>query len=269
MVKKTAFSRFQKIIRDYYKKNRRDLPWRNTKDPYHILVSEMMLQQTQVSRVLAKYQEFLSKFARLKDLADADFKDVLTVWKGLGYNRRASYLHELSKKVIKEHKGGIPCDFEVLDTFPGIGMNTAGSILVFAFNIPTIFIETNIRRVFIHFFFPKRTKISDREIFPLIEKTLDKKHPKEWYFALMDYGAMLGKLSKNPNHKSRHYKKQSPFEGSNRELRGFIIKYLLSHPHTTEDLTEMIGREKNLIEKNLSGLLQEKLIQRNGKTYFI
>ncbi|MEK7079017.1 MAG: A/G-specific adenine glycosylase, partial [Patescibacteria group bacterium] len=132
---------------------RRDFPWRNTTDPYHILVSEVMLQQTQVARVMVKFPIFIDQFSNFKELATASTKDILQVWQGMGYNRRALYLKKIAEIVITQYKGKLPDDPAILDTFPGIGEATAASIVAFAFNKPLVFIETNIRRVFIHLFF--------------------------------------------------------------------------------------------------------------------
>jgi A/G-specific adenine glycosylase len=189
------------------------------RDSYRILVSEIMLQQTQVERVLDKYKVFIRIFPDFSSLAVAPLADILKVWQGLGYNRRAVALQKIAISVMKESRGRLPVTREELLKLPGIGKYTASAILTFACNQPNIFIETNIRRVFIHFFFRDRENISDAEILPLIEMTLDAGNPREWYYALMDYGAMLKKTVENPNRKSSHYKKQAPFHGSNRQLR--------------------------------------------------
>ncbi|MEK7583546.1 MAG: A/G-specific adenine glycosylase [Patescibacteria group bacterium] len=216
-----TFSDFRKKILAYYRINKRNLPWRHTRDPYKILVSEVMLQQTQVGRVLVKYPEFLKKFPSLRALSQASERDVLLAWQGLGYNRRGLMLHKLAKTTRK-----IPNNLEDLKKLPGVGPYTAGAIMVFAFDKPVPMIETNIRRVFIHEF----GKTHDREILKLVENTLDQKHPREWYYALMDYGAMLGKTVPNPNRRSAHYTRQSKFEGSNRQKRGRQLKAWLNDP---------------------------------------
>jgi A/G-specific adenine glycosylase len=198
-----------------------------------------MLQQTQVKRVLKKYPEFLRAFPDFKTLTRAPLPRILRVWQGMGYNRRALQLKKLAALVVKKYGGILPPDPEKLQELPGIGKATVGAMLAFAFNKPVPFIETNIRRTYIHHFFPRRKKVTDAEILKLVEKTLDRKNPRacppksapggrwrEWYWALMDYGAMLGRQRKNPNVRSAHYAKQSPFHGSNRELRGKIVKLL-------------------------------------------
>ena len=256
---------FQKTIYHYYQKNRRDLPWRNTRNPYHILVSEVMLQQTQVARVLKKYPEFLMAFPTIESLAMSSIKDVLKVWQGMGYNRRALYLQSAAKIIVEKYKGIIPQDRKVFETLPGIGKGTSGSIAAFAYNKPAIFIETNIRRVYIHFFFQNKENISDKEILPLVEKTIDAKNPREWYYALMDYGAMLAKTVKNPNRKSKHYVKQSRFTGSDRQIRGVIVKYLLNKNETEEKLRKIAGLERKRFKKILSDLKSEGfLLEQKG-----
>lgn len=241
---------------------RRDFPWRNTTDPYHILVSEVMLQQTQVARVLIKYPIFISQFSNFKELAAASTKDILQAWQGMGYNRRALYLKKIAEIVVKKYKGKLPGDPVILDSFPGIGEATASSIVAFAFNKPVVFIETNIRRVFIHLFFEDRkSKVDDREILPLIEKTLDVKNPREWYWALMDYGAHLGKTVDNPNKRSKHYSIQSKFEGSDRQVRGEILRILLNKSQTKREIISVIKKDVNKTKKILADLMKEQFVK--------
>lgn len=216
---------FQKKIWDFYKFNKRDFPWRETSDLYKIFISEVMLQQTQTSRVVPRYLSFLKRFPSFEILSSSKNEDVLSLWSGLGYNRRALYLKRAAEIIVHKNEETLTPSF--LQTLPGIGPNTAGSIYVFTYNRPHVFIETNIRRVFIHEFFKDQEKVTDKEILNLVEKPLDMTHPKEWYYALMDYGAFLGKQHINPNIKSKHYAKQSKFEGSVREVRGKILKLLL------------------------------------------
>ncbi len=217
------------------------MPWRTTRDPYRILVSEIMLQQTQVDRVLPKYAAFIKAFPNFTALARASVPDVLRVWQGLGYNRRALFLHRIAREVVSHHDGRLPQDPAVLQRMPGIGAGTAGAIAAFAFQKPVAFIETNIRRVYLHFFFPRGREVPDTRIMPLISATVDKKNPREWYYALMDYGAMLGreKGRTNANRHSKSYTIQSRFEGSNRQLRGMVLRAILAAPSLT---TPMLAR---------------------------
>ena len=218
--------KFQSFIWNFYKKNGRLFAWRNVDNPYYVLVSEIMLQQTQTHRVVKKFEEFIAIFPTVKELADATLRDVINVWQGLGYYRRARFLHQSAKIIVQEYEGHVPQDVTILQTFPGIGVNTASSICAFAFNMPTIFIETNIRTVFIHHFFAEQVHVADKELLPLIEMTVDTQNAREWYYALMDYGVWLKSEYKNPSRKSVHYTKQSKFEGSDRQIRAAILKLI-------------------------------------------
>lgn len=258
---------FQKTILDFYNANPREFDWRSTSDPYKIMVSEFMLQQTQTARVVEKYKEFLNEFPTIESLANAKFEAVLRLWQGLGYNRRAKFLYE-SAKLIKEHFNGIfPLDFEELDRLPGIGPYTARAIYTFSTNKPTVFIETNIRTVYIHFFF-KDSEISDKQILELVEQTLDSDQPRKWYYALMDYGVHLKKTVGNVNVKSKHYAKQSKFEGSKRQVRGEVIRLLLKHAKLSElELSTAIKTPHGLREI-LAGLVNEGLVHESSHNIF-
>lgn len=193
-----------------------------------------MLQQTQVDRVVPKYRAFLAAFPTVRSLARALPRDVLRLWQGLGYNRRALYLHRAAQEIVRAHKGRVPSEKSVLEALPGIGSYTAGAICAFAFNTPVVCIETNIRRVYLHHFFAQQVNVSDARLMPYIEATLDRTRPREWYWALMDYGATLPKVLKhNPNRRSRQYAKQSSFEGSDRKLRGAIVRFSLAGKRMT------------------------------------
>ncbi|MCR4438437.1 MAG: A/G-specific adenine glycosylase [bacterium] len=219
---------FRQVILAYYRRHGRDLPWRRTTEPYHILVSEVMLQQTQVERVLRIYPEFISRFPSLRALAGATVAEVVAAWQGLGYNRRALALQRAAHLLVKEHGGTLPRDEALLATLPGIGPATAASICAFAFNMPTVFVETNIRTVFIHFFFPQEEKVPDAEILPLVAATLERGNPRLWYSALMDYGVMLKKRAGNLARRSASYRPQSGFAGSDRQVRGQMLRLLLA-----------------------------------------
>jgi len=188
-----------------------------------------MLQQTQTGRVTEKFLNFINRFPNFHALSKAPLEEVLKAWQGLGYNRRAVALKKIAESVITEYNGVLPDSIDTLKTFPQIGHNTASSIVTFAFNKPTIFIETNIRRVYIYFFFSGKNSISDKEIIPILEKTMDKEYPRNWYYGLMDYGVMLKKVHPDLNKQSAHYRKQALFRGSNREIRGKILKFLINN----------------------------------------
>ena len=210
-----------------------------------------MLQQTQVSRVIPKYQLFLQKFPTSKALAKATPAEVLKVWSGLGYNRRGLYLRRAAHMVMANYKGRLPRTIEALTELPGVGINTAGAIAAYAYNYPTVFIETNIRRTFLHHFFPGKKNIADNQLRSIIEKSLDVKNPKEWYWALMDYGSYLATQGSNPNRRSKHYAKQSKFEGSRRQLRGKIIRLLLEKPLSVKELITELGVELSGVVSSL------------------
>ena len=219
---------FRALVLGHHAGHMRDLPWRHTRDPYRILVSEAMLQQTQVSRVLEKYPLFLSAFPDVRTLAGAPLREVLSLWQGLGYNRRAVALLKAAQAIVGEHDGEIPPTLAALRRLPGVGPATAGAISAFAFGLPVAFVETNIRAVFLHHYFPDRAAVPDSEILPLVEATLDRTNPRRWFYALMDYGVMLKASQPNPNRRSRHYTRQSPFVGSRRELRAQVLRVMLS-----------------------------------------
>jgi len=259
---------FQGFIWDYYCKHGRTFPWRETQNPYHILVSEIMLQQTQVSRVVNKYSEFIATFPDFLALGKAPLRQVLQVWQGLGYNRRALALQQTAQKVITQFSGKLPADPEVLRQFPGIGQYTAAAVVTFAFNKPVAFIETNIRTVFTHCFFDKRELISDREILPLIELTIDRKNPREWNYALFDYGAML-KHQRKVIQKVK-LSRQGCFRGSNRELRGQIIRQLVERESIAmQDLIDILNQNGERVRRILLELQREGLIQTAGDLIFI
>jgi A/G-specific adenine glycosylase len=262
----SAIRLFRQKIYRYYHRHGRTLPWRETLNPYRILVSEIMLQQTQVERVLQKYPQFIAAFPDFKTLAKAPLRKILQVWQGMGYNRRALFLKKIAEVVVEKFNGRLPKTIEELMRLPGIGKNTAASVLAFAFNKPVAFIETNIRSVFIHFFFQDRNDVNDREILPLVEKTMDSKNSREWYNALMDYGVMLKKNHLNPSRKSAHHQKQEKFEGSNRQVRGMLIKVITENPHITEPaLMRRLNVPAQKIKDNLLQLQREGFIKRNGK----
>lgn len=263
---------FQKEVWGYYRKHgRHDMVWRKTRNPYRIVVSEVMLQQTQVDRVTPKYKEFIKVFPNFSALACAPLSRVLSAWQGLGYNRRALFLKKLAEVVVEKYKGKLPHDPEVLHTLPGIGKATAGSIAAFAFNHPSAFIETNIRRVFIHFFFPRSRKVNDDAIMKLVVQAVDEESPREWYLALMDYGTMLAAREKeNPNRKSAHYVKQKKFIGSDRQVRGKIVALLVKNNTLTARVAaRQTGEPIERIEKIFPQLEKEGFVRRKGEVFSI
>lgn len=252
---------FQEKVWEYYRAHARSMPWRDDPSPYHVLVSELMLQQTQVGRVLPKYEEFMQRFPTVTALAQAPLADVLGVWSGLGYNRRAKFLHAAAQKIVSEYGGKIPDSPEKLVALPGVGKNTAGAILTYAFNQPVVFIETNVRTVFFYHFFADRSNVDDKELLPLVAQTRDDEHPREWYWALMDYGTYLKTLGSNIS-QSRHYARQSKFEGSRRQVRGEVLKALVAGPVLLEELAAIVDDER--LESVVDDLTREGFVEQNN-----
>lgn len=271
---------FQTKIWDYFNQQGRDFPWRKTTDPYAIMVSEFMLQQTQTMRVCQKYEVWLDRFPTVQSVADATLADVLSMWNGLGYNRRAKFLHKTCQNICLYYDGLVPCDAKELDALPGIGAYTARAICTFAFNKPEVFIETNIRSVFIKHFFTQQqpddnhlgnTLISDADILALVEQTLDRQNPRNWYYALMDYGAFIKKSEENPSRKSRSYSKQSTFKGSLRQARGAILRQLSRQEKTGISLEEIAAKENidmERLDKAADYLTKENMIYSSNGQYF-
>ena len=277
-IQKTDIKKFQKVVWDFYKKNKRDFPWRKTQNPYHILVSEIMLQQTQADRVIRYFENWIKRFPDFKTLAGAKFSEMYPFWQGLGYNRRALALKRTAEKTVKEFGGKLPTNITALEQFPGIGPYTARAVSIFSFNTPVACIETNIRRVFIHEFFPKKKFVTDKEILKLAELALDKKNSREWHWALMDYGAYLkplrdprGRPIPNPNRRHKNYNVQSKFEGSLRQIRGTALKILSAKKMDCDELVERLKKAtlqtKERIKKVILALEKEGLIKSRKKIY--
>jgi len=203
-----------------------------------------MLQQTQVSRVIDSYLSWNRRFPDIETLAKAPFRDVLGEWAGLGYSRRAKYLQDIAQALVG---ASLPMTIEELVAFKGIGVNTAGAILAYYNNLPAVFIETNVRTVLFHHFFEDQESVDDRELYELIGRRIDTKNPRSWYWAIMDYGAYLKRSIRN-NSMSRHYTKQSVFEGSDRQLRSYLLKRLIIGPCTEKEALYFVGSKLFIIE---------------------
>lgn len=298
---------FTKEVWAHYRAHgRHDMAWRRDTSPYAIVVSEIMLQQTQVSRVETKFASWMKRFPSWQALAAASTKDVLSEWSGLGYNRRALYLKRIAEHLQSArgasgnaHGGGdissrapmrfasnfdpkhvvsqknIPDTYAALRELPGIGPNTAGAILAYAFNKPHPFIETNIRSAYIHFFFPRsRAKIPDAKLLPLIEETLAdphiSAHAREWHWALMDYGSYIKSMHPNPSRKSAHHIKQSAFKGSNRELRAAILRFILEKPARGSAIVKRFAEyPATQVRTNVAALASEGFLTQKDGTYRI
>jgi A/G-specific adenine glycosylase len=262
-----AVAAFRQRVYKHFEQHGRDFPWRHTTDAYRVLVSEVMLQQTQTARVAPKYEAFIERFPNVATLAAAPADAVLTAWQGLGYNRRALALQAAARAVVAEHGGAMPSASDALLALPGVGPYTAAAVRAFAFNLPDAFIETNIRTVFIHEFFADAERVRDSELLPLVARTIDTANPRRWYQALMDYGAML-KEGGNAARRSAHHHPQSRFEGSRRQARGVILKSLLqSGPATRDDLAGRIPGWDARFDDALATLERDGLVSRRGGAF--
>lgn len=278
-MKKAGKAEFNKTLFLWHKKNYRKMEWRDTHDPYRILVSELMLQQTQVARVKEKYPEFIKKFPTVSKLATAPLGDVLRLWSGLGYNRRAKFLHQCAKQVVSEYGGKFPDTYEELVTLSGVGRSTAGALLAFAFGADTPMIDTNIRRILIRVFFLGRKLPTDSELYDFAVSIIPKGKGREWNYAMLDLGATLCSAR---NHKEEcplmklhgnvgdfvYKKPQKKFADSGRFYRGKLVKYL-----STNDSISFAGAKKLLIPYTgevsnlLESLVKEGLISKKKAMY--
>lgn len=258
-------ARFRTIVWQHYRAHgRHDLPWRKKHTLYRVLVSEVMLQQTQVERVIPFYKNFLKKFPTARRLAEVPLSDVLKSWQGLGYNRRAKMLHAAAKEIITPR-----FDLGVaLEKLPGVGPYTARAVAAFARNQDVILIETNIRTAVMHHFFPNKKKVSDAQIEKILLQVLPKGKSREWYSALMDYGSHLKRSGISLNKKSATYAKQSKFTGSLREVRGAIVRLLAKKPASRTSIMKLfdVSRRAQLLEA-LEALRAESLVKKKGTLY--
>ena len=237
----------------------RDMPWRQDTRPYYILVSELMLQQTQVDRVIPKFTAFIERFPDETALANASLADVLTMWSGLGYNRRARFLHESARRIVYDFSGTFPQTAVEIRSLPGVGEGTTGAIMTYAFNAVQPFIETNVRTVYFHHFFQDHDRVTDAQIMDVLLATMATDMPREFYWALMDYGSWLKRQGAGRNALSSGYKKQSPLKGSVREVRGQIVKALTAHAMSRKELERYVQADGRF-EGALRGLLRDGLI---------
>lgn len=275
MTDKQRIAQFNRTLFQWHKKNYRAMKWRDTSDPYHILVSEIMLQQTQVARVREKYAEFIKKFPTVKKLAQAPLREVLVLWSGLGYNRRAKYLHQCAKEVAVKYSGKFPNTYEELAALPAIGRSTAGALLAFSFGHDTPMIDTNIRRILSRAFF-KKSIPSDKELYAFASSIIPRGKGRAWNYAMLDLGATLctarGHSDECPL-SGLHgavsdfiYKKpQKKFAGSDRFYRGKLLRHLILHKRILLSVVPKIlelpeAKTAPIIKK----LIAEKLIEIHG-----
>jgi A/G-specific adenine glycosylase len=263
---------FQKLVCEFYHQHKRAMPWRHPEpngyySPYKIMVSEIMLQQTQVRRVTPKYNQFIACFPSLESLANAPLAEVLKVWSGLGYNRRAQYLWMAAGEIMKQFNGSFPETVEELMRLPGIGRNTAAAICAYAYDQPVVYIETNIRSVYIHHFSPTTIGVADADILDLVRRTLPTSSSRQWYYALMDYGAHLKTIAGNTSRQSRSYKKQTAFHGSLRQLRGAVLRLLATDNLTLRQLSHILNDDR--LKLVCTQLLKEGLIHKEKTLYVL
>lgn len=251
---------FQELVWVKGRELYRDMPWREQPTFYYVLVSEIMLQQTQVARVIQKFAEFINAFPTIDILAAAPLAEVLRIWQGLGYNRRAKFMHEAAKQIVMD---GQPKDYESLLRLPGIGKNTAAAIMNYVYQVPTPFVETNIRTVYFYHFFRNQRDVSDKQLRELVQKTVDTEHPREFFWALMDYGSLLKSQGYGNIAISKHYKKQPPLSGSLREMRGKIVRALSAVDLSKKELQNTVQADDRF-SAALHGLVADGLICIDG-----
>ncbi len=255
----TAF--VKQVLTHYKKYGRHDLPWRKNPSAYRVLVSELMLQQTQVSRVIPKFRLWMKQYPTLSALRGASLRDVLLLWEGLGYQRRAKALHEIAKEMLS-----VPRTFELLNELPGVGPYTAAAIVSFAYDeFEHPLLETNIRTALIEYFYKHKNAISDELLYKKLrvlekEKAVQNVGARVWYSALMDYGAHLKAQNISHNAKTKNYKTQSEYKGSLRELRAKIL-FAITHKETLP----VDERREGVV----SALIKEKFIVKKGKGYAV
>ncbi len=252
---------FQRLLHQRGEELFRTMPWREDTRPYYVLVSELMLQQTQVPRVVPKFEAFIERFPDESSLARASLADVLQLWQGLGYNRRAKFLYESAKMIEQEFEGIFQSMYSDIIRLPGVGKNTAGAIMAYAFNQPALFIETNVRTVYIHHFFSEDFAVDDKQIIALLEATIDRVNPRRFYQNIMDYGTWLKLQGIRNTAQSKHYKKQSALRGSVREVRGAIIRTLVNGVMSESDLRRTLLADERFTPA-LEALVNERLVTR-------
>jgi A/G-specific adenine glycosylase len=220
---------------------------------------------------MPKYESFIHTFPSIDKLARAPQSKIFRLWQGLGYNRRALFLRDAAREIVERYGGEIPHTPDRLCTLPGIGPATAASIAAFAFNYPAVFIETNIRTVFIHHFFSRRRgSVHDDTIVPLAQQCLDRRNPRKWYSALMDYGAYLKKKAANPSRKSVHYKRQAAFSGSTRQVRGNVLRMVLTHgPQRAQTLYAKCGDDRQRVKSVVDQLVREGFLKKRNARFFL
>lgn len=257
-----AVRAFQRAVLSFYDTHGRAFAWRTTRDPYKILVSEVMLQQTQTSRIAERYPLFLRQFPTVHKLAAADPAEVIRAWQGLGYYRRARNLHRAARAVVELYAGRFPRAVEELRTLPGVGAYTAAAVAAFAYNQAVPMLETNIRAVLLYTFFPGRKAVSDSDVMRYVEKTLVAERSREWFYALMDLGVELKRIQPRINRASKHHVVQSRFEGSDRQVAAKVLRFILAsrRPVTIEEVAQEVGADSERVCRAIERLMREDMI---------
>jgi A/G-specific adenine glycosylase len=267
--------RFRRAVRSYYARCGRHFPWRETRDPYAILVSEIMLQQTQTSRVSERFPLFLRRFPDAAALAHASQSEVIQAWEGLGYYRRARNLHRAAQAVVQHHDGVVPSSFEALRSLPGVGAYTAAAVSAFAFDRGVAMIETNIRSVYLYVFCKGRHGVRDSEILKLVEETMPSRNVRDWFYGLMDLGVELKRVAPTVNHASRHHTKQSPFKGSDRQVAAYVLRLIVAGKRATARgcivkavTSKFAEATREQVDRALARLTREGLVVETGRGLF-
>ena len=265
-----ALETFRDDVWSFYRTSGRQMPWRGIDDAYGVLVSEVMLQQTQVSRVADRWGEWMAVFPTIDALAAAPLALVLERWQGLGYNRRAVALKRCAEEVATRFAGVLPADPVLLATLPGIGPATAGAVACYAYRMPAPFIETNVRAALLHAFFADADDVPDSALVPIAEAVWDRDDPRGWGYALTDYGAHLKRTLPNPSRRSRHHTRQSPFEGSRRQKRARLLRAVLANPGSpAEAYAEDAGIAAGDALQLLEALAAEGFLTRSGEGWSV
>jgi A/G-specific adenine glycosylase len=269
-----------KALRAWYAPRRSAYPWRETRDPYAIWVAEVMLQQTQASRVVHAYRDFLVRFPTVRALATASRRDVVRAWDRLGYNRRAVWLSEGARAIVREHSGRVPRDPETLRMLPGVGAYTAAAVSSIAFGEPVAVVDTNVRRVVARVHLGVDGRQADtRAVWKLAQSWLDPDDPVTWNQAVMDLGrkvcrpqplcdvcplARVCAFRTSGAMATHGPASKEAFQGSSRQVRGAIVRALRSHEALSpRRLAAETGFGAGRVEAAVEGLEADGLVERS------
>jgi A/G-specific adenine glycosylase len=257
--------KFQNEVFSFYHSQGRSLPWRKTTDPYKILLSEYMLQQTQVSRVIHYYEKWITKWPTIIFLAGASRKNVLQAWMGLGYNSRGINLHRAAQKIVDDYDGDVVQAMKHYKDIPGVGKYTSRAVQIFATNADIVTVDTNIRRILIYRF-QLAENIPDTELWTLAEQCLPHGSSRDWHNALMDYGALF-LTSKKTGIPPKT--KQLRFQGSDRQIRAKILRQLINQPLSSTDISKKYDVDPKRLELIIDKMVKQTLIVKKNNCYYI